>query len=70
MKLPAQQQSKWLRLATAVLLVIAIWGYLLPKLTHTQTVRDREQFLEQHQINPAATFYTELPCLEPSGVSP
>lgn len=43
----------------------AIWGLALPRLADTKTVRDREAFLEEHQINPAAMFYTELECLDP-----
>lgn len=55
----------WLSLGGIALVVIAVWGFVLPALAETDTVRARREFLEKHRINPAAMFYTELECLDP-----
>lgn len=64
--MPSSTSSRgWQMLAFITAVMGAIWGLALPRLADTKTVRDREAFLEEHQINPAAMFYTELECLDP-----
>ncbi|PQO47775.1 hypothetical protein [Blastopirellula marina] len=58
----------WLALGGVALVVIAVWGFVLPALAETDMVRARRAFLEKHRINPAAMFYTELECLDPPPV--
>ena len=53
-----------LQLVVVVLGVLAIWGVALPMLSKSKTVRQRERWLQQYEINPAAMFYTELPVLD------
>lgn len=55
----------WLALALIATMIGGVWGVALPRLAETQTVRERNAFLEEHRIDPAAMFYTELECLEP-----
>lgn len=68
--MPSPSQTRgWLALAGISLGVIVVWGFVLPRLADTEMVRQRQAFLKQHRINPAAMFYTELECLEPEQVS-
>ncbi|KAA5546031.1 hypothetical protein FYK55_03755 [Roseiconus nitratireducens] len=53
-----------LAFATIVLAMMFVWGILLPQLSATQRVRDRQQWLDEHQIDPAAMFYTDLPMMD------
>ncbi|MEM0925813.1 MAG: hypothetical protein AAGJ83_07230 [Planctomycetota bacterium] len=41
--------------------IILVWGILLPGLSRTSTIRQRQLWLEDNGIDPAAMFYTELP---------
>ncbi len=50
--------------AVIMVAVVAIWGWLLPALSETNTVRSRDRWLDEHQIDPAAMFYTDLPIPE------
>lgn len=52
------------RLLIVVVLVAGVWGVLLPRLADTPQVRARTRWLEEHQIDPAAMYYTELPMME------
>ncbi len=64
--MPFHSKTKgWLALSGIVLAVIFVWGVVLPKLADTDIVREREAFLKENRIDPAAMFYTELECLEP-----
>ncbi len=48
-----------------VLIVIGcIWGILLPRIADTETVRARTRWLQRHEIDPAAMYYTELPLMD------
>ena len=53
-----------LRFLAAIGMMIVLWGVVLPRLSRTGVVIERERWLEQHQIDPAAMFYTELPLLD------
>lgn len=53
-----------LRLVAVVAVIIVIWGGVLPYLAKTQTVRDRNRWLEERGIDPAAMFYTDLPMMD------
>ncbi|RCS49287.1 hypothetical protein DTL42_12180 [Bremerella cremea] len=64
--MPFPKQARgWIALAIISLGVTVVWGFVLPQLADTEMVRQRQAFLKQHRINPAAMFYTELECLEP-----
>ncbi|PQO36025.1 hypothetical protein DTL21_08860 [Bremerella cremea] len=64
--MPFHSQAKgWIALSGIVLAVIVVWGFVLPRLSDTELVREREAFLKKNRIDPAAMFYTELECLEP-----
>ncbi|PAY17414.1 hypothetical protein CKO51_21805 [Rhodopirellula sp. SM50] len=52
------------RLMAVILVMLVIWGVVLPRLATTRTVRERTQWLEHHQIDPAAMYYTELPLMD------
>jgi hypothetical protein len=52
------------RLVFAAALMGLVWGLVLPRLARTRQVRQRERWLEKHQIDPAAMYYTELPVME------
>ena len=47
-----------------ILGILVVWGVVLPRLATTQIVRERTRWLEQHQIDPAAMYYTELPLMD------
>ncbi|QDV44787.1 hypothetical protein Enr13x_46580 [Stieleria neptunia] len=53
-----------LRLMAVILGMLVVWGVVLPRLATTRTVRERTLWLEQHQIDPAAMYYTELPLMD------
>lgn len=61
---PERNYRGWFALAVTGLCITAIWGIVLPALSQTEVVREREAFLEANRINPAAMFYTELECLD------
>ncbi|OYP35499.1 hypothetical protein [Rhodopirellula sp. MGV] len=44
--------------------VAIVWGVVLPRLAKTNTVRERNAWLKEKQIDPAAMFYTELPLMD------
>ncbi|MCS7468360.1 hypothetical protein NZK35_17040 [Stieleria sp. ICT_E10.1] len=52
------------RFMAVILGVLVVWGLVLPRLAATRTVRERTRWLEQHQIDPAAMYYTELPLMD------
>lgn len=47
--------------AVTIIVVVVVWGWLLPILATTKTVRSRDRWLDENQIDPAAMFYTDLP---------
>ncbi len=52
------------KLALAVLVIAITWGIILPRLAETETVQERNRWLDQRGIDPAATFYTDLPMMD------
>ena len=52
------------RLITVLIVIGGVWGAVLPRLAETETVRARSRWLQEHQIDPAAMYYTELPLME------
>ncbi|MFN3148209.1 hypothetical protein [Bremerella sp.] len=61
---PDRKYRGWMALAMIGLVIVGIWGVVLPALAQTEVVREREAFLEANRIDPAAMFYTELECLD------
>ena len=49
----------WIFLVTAIAIVVAVWGWVLPQLEQTEVVRKRGERLKRHGIDPAAFFYTD-----------
>lgn len=51
------------RLLTLAVVVVLVWGVLLPSLSRSETIRNRNRWLDANGVDPAAMFYTDLPCL-------
>jgi hypothetical protein len=51
-------------LAAAGLVMMLIWGWLLPWLSHQQMVKRRLDFLDAHGIDASAMYYTELDVMD------
>ncbi|MCA9140829.1 MAG: hypothetical protein KDB00_28860 [Planctomycetales bacterium] len=47
-----------------VFAIVVIWGGVLPRLAETETVQNRNRWLDEHKIDPAAMFYTDLPMMD------
>ncbi len=54
-------QGGWGCLAAGLLLIALVWLVALPHLAQYPRIRQRVRFLQQHGIEPAALFYTDLP---------
>lgn len=52
-----------LKSITVLALIVSVWGFVLPALSRTATIRQRQEWLDANGIDPAAMFYTELPRL-------
>jgi hypothetical protein len=52
------------RLLVVLIVIGCIWGIVLPRAADTDTVRARTRWLREHDIDPAAMYYTELPLME------
>lgn len=55
--------SKKNRIATflgTIATIVVIWGFVLPTIAKSPWVKEREQFLDAHKIDPSAMFYTDL----------
>jgi hypothetical protein len=57
-------RHRYIRFTVVVLAIVAIWGVVLPYLATTQTVRERNRWLDEKGIDPAAMFYTDLPMMD------
>ena len=57
-------RHRYIRLTVVVLAIVAIWGVVLPYLSTTQTVRERNRWLDEKGIDPAAMFYTDQPMMD------
>lgn len=62
-------RKRW-GLMASITCIVVIWIGILPLLSATQTVKERERWLDEQGIDPAAMFYTELPLLESSWGKP
>lgn len=56
--------GRYAKFFTVVALIIVIWGVVLPRLATTPTVRNRNLWLEERGIDPAAMYYTDLPMID------
>ncbi len=52
------------RLAAALLVILVIWGGVLPRLAEWDRIRAYGTHLERHGVAPAAMFYSELAVAE------
>lgn len=50
----------WVLLATLIMIIAIIWGWALPRLARTPTIRDSIEQSRRHGINPAAIYYTDV----------
>jgi hypothetical protein len=61
----AQKRSSGvIRLAFAVVLLLAVWCIVLPWISAIPAVNARQQWLEKRGINAGAMYYTELHVME------
>jgi hypothetical protein len=58
-----QKTKAWRRLGIATLLIVVVWTVVLPRLAQLPVVDRRLRFLDEHNIDPAALFYTDLECM-------
>ena len=56
--------KRYVTFIAAMLAIVVVWGAVLPYLATTRTVRQRTNWLEENQIDPAAMYYTELPMMD------
>jgi len=47
-------------LAAIVLVILSVWGWVLPMIGNTPTIRSSIETTERLGINPAAIFYTDV----------
>ena len=59
MTLAKPKRGVW-ALGAITLVIVVIWGWVLPPLGRLPAVKRHEAFLEKHRINPAAMFWTEV----------
>jgi hypothetical protein len=50
----------WLRLITAAGVIFIIWTVVLPSLARQESIRAWGKLLDEHEVDPAAMFYTDL----------
>lgn len=60
----AERRTGIFRLLACVAIVAVIWLGVLPKVAKQDRVKQRIQWLEEHRIDPAAMFYTDLPVMD------
>lgn len=53
-----------IKFVAVVIFIAAVWGGVLPRIAETDTVRDRNRWLDEHGIDPAAMYYTDLPMMD------
>jgi len=59
--MPARRKRPLRRLLCLSAAVVIIWGYVLPWLSVQPVHRRYRERLEERGIDPAATYYTDLP---------
>jgi len=52
------------RLLVVLIVIGCVWGIVLPRIADTEAVQARTRWLQRHEIDPAAMYYTELPLME------
>jgi hypothetical protein len=46
--------------ATLIMIIAIVWGWALPRLARTPTIRDGIEQSRRYGINPAAIYYTDV----------
>jgi hypothetical protein len=52
---------RWFWLLAVSAAVVAVWGYVLPRVARFEPVARDMQFLESRGIDPSARYYTDQP---------
>lgn len=50
----------WVLFATLIMIIAIMWGWALPRLARTPTIRDGIELSHRYGINPAAIYYTDV----------
>ncbi len=61
---PSRSMKSFARLFVASLVVVLVWGWFLPWVSHHRSVKQRLDFLDARGIDPSAMFYTELDVMD------
>ena len=59
-----QTWKNWGNLTIIILSVLFCWGFILPRVSQLEAVRNRVQYYEDRGIDPAAFFYDDHPASE------
>lgn len=59
-----RKNHRYIKFSVAVFVIVVIWGGVLPRIAKTDTVQSRNRWLEEHKIDPAAMYYTDLPMMD------
>ena len=59
-----QTWKNWGNLTIIILAVLFCWGFILPRVSQLEAVRNRVQYYEDRGIDPAAFFYDDHPASE------
>jgi hypothetical protein len=54
-------KRRWFRLIAVSAAVVAVWGYVLPRVARWEPVAEDMRFLESRGIDPSARYYTDQP---------
>lgn len=50
----------WALFATLIMIIAILWGWALPRIARTPTIRDGIEQSRRYGINPAAIYYTDV----------
>lgn len=50
----------WVLFATLIMIIAIMWGWALPRIARTPTIRDGIEQSRRYGINPAAIYYTDV----------
>jgi len=56
-----QSKKPVLMFSVAVMLIVGVWGIVLPRVAELPTMQEKIHHLDQKGIDPAAFFYTDHP---------
>ncbi len=56
----------WPSLAVATLILMTLWGFVLPRLSQQSHIRAAQQWIESERLDVSAMFYSELPAVDES----